>query len=221
MSIYNNRVLTPTHAQPRPLNGFSHINRYWDKQQGVYAAKILPGEYYVSREGEMIVTVLGSCISACIRDRINGIGGMNHFMLPLKHDIESHMLGSKISESARYGNWAMEKLINDILKNGGDKRNLEVKIFGGGKVLESMQKIEIGQQNIEFVRKFIQQESLKLVAEDVGDVYPRKVLFFCDTGSVKVRKLKSMRNDVVYKRESTYAHEIDVTPPTGDIELFD
>jgi len=209
----------PTHAQPKPPRGFSHINRYWDKQQGVYAAKILPGEFYVSLAGEMIVTVLGSCISACVRDRVKGVGGMNHFMLPVQRENLSSGVAA-MSESARYGNWAMEYLINEILKNGGDKRNLEIKIFGGGRVLENMQQIDVGQKNIDFVHHFIANEKLFLAAEDVGGVYPRKVLYFPDTGSVKVRKLKTVRNDVVFERERNYARTINTRPTQGDIELF-
>ncbi|MDY6920649.1 MAG: chemoreceptor glutamine deamidase CheD [Pseudomonadota bacterium] len=213
--------LHPPHPQPAAPKGFSHINRYWDKQQGVYAAKILPGQFYVSTAGEMIVTVLGSCISACVRDKYNSVGGMNHFMLPVQREnLESGVL-STLSESARYGNWAMEYLINEILKNGGEKRNLEVKIFGGGKVLESMSQIDIGRKNIEFVRQFVANELLNLAAEDVGGLYPRKVLYFPDTGSVKVRKLKTVRNDVVFERERNYARTINTKPPQGDIELFD
>ncbi|HVL02520.1 MAG TPA: chemoreceptor glutamine deamidase CheD [Dongiaceae bacterium] len=211
--------LVPDRPQPRAPRGFSHINRYWDKHQGVYAAKILPGEFYVSTAGEMIVTVLGSCISACIRDRNNGIGGMNHFMLPMQREATTAN-PTLVSESARYGNWAMEYLINEILKNGGDKRNLEVKIFGGGRVLENMQQIDVGQQNIQFVRRFIVHEALYLAAEDVGGIYPRKVLYFPDTGSVKVRKLKTTRNDVVFERERNYAHTLTTRPAQGDIELF-
>lgn len=211
--------MAPDRPQPRAPRGFSHINRYWDKHQGVYAAKILPGEFYVSNAGEMIVTVLGSCISACIRDRNRGVGGMNHFMLPVQRENMQTTLVAN-SESARYGNWAMEYLINEILKNGGDKRNLEIKIFGGGRVLENMQQIDVGQKNIDFVRRFIVNEALYLAAEDVGGIYPRKVLYFPDTGSVKVRKLKTTRNDVVFERERSYARTINTRPPQGDIELF-
>ncbi len=211
----------PHGKQPKAPKGFAHINRYWDKKQGVYAAKILPGEFYVSIAGEMIVTVLGSCISACVRDKYNGVGGMNHFMLPMQRENMNARTLSALSESARYGNWAMEYLINEVLKNGGDKRNLEVKIFGGGKVLESMNQIDIGRKNIEFVHQFIANEGLKLAAEDVGDQFPRKVLYFPDTGSVKVRKLKTVRNDVVFERERSYARSINTTPTQGDIELFD
>lgn len=210
---------SPAYPQPKAPKGFSHINRYWDKNQGVFAAKILPGEFYVSLAGEMIVTVLGSCISACVRDRVKGVGGMNHFMLPVQREYMSGGAGV-LSESARYGNWAMEYLINEVLKNGADKRNLEIKIFGGGRVLENMQQIDVGQKNIDFVRHFIANEGLFLAAEDVGGVYPRKVLYFPDTGSVKVRKLKTVRNDVVFERERTYARSINARPAQGDIELF-
>ena len=207
----------PNVPPPRAPLGFEHINRYWDKRQGVYAAKILPGEFYVSTKGEMIVTVLGSCISACIRDRVSGVGGMNHFMLPSQG---SSLSSQQFNESTRYGNWAMEYLINEVIKNGGSKKNFEIKIFGGGKVLESMSNIDVGRQNIDFVRQFILGESLQLSAEDVGGLFPRKVLYFPDTGSVKVRKLKTVRNDVVFERERSYADKINKKPTSGDIELF-
>lgn len=208
----------PTHPAPQPLKGFAHINRYWDPRQGVYAAKILPGQFYVSAAGEMIVTVLGSCIAACIRDRVSGIGGMNHFMLPnMREDRKDN---APISESARYGNWAMEYLINEILKNGARKENLEVKVFGGGKVLSNMNLIDVGNKNIDFVHDYLQREGLRITSEDVGDVYPRKVLYFPDTGSVKVRKLKTTRNDVLVEREQQYAKSINTRPAQGDVELF-
>ena len=216
----------PNHPQPKALRGFSHINRYWDKRQGVYAAKILPGQFYVSTAGEMVVTVLGSCISACIRDPINRVGGMNHFMLPIQRAnlTPGALAGLKpgsVSEAARYGNWAMEYLINEILKNGGERKYLEVKIFGGGKVLSHMNQIDIGRQNIDFVRLYLEQEGYNIAAHDVGGPFPRKVLYFTDTGSAKVRKLRSVSNDTVYEREVSYQRNINKEPPTGSIELFD
>jgi chemotaxis protein CheD len=209
----------PAFKQPEALPGFSHINRYWDKRQSVYAAKILPGEFYVSKTGEMIVTVLGSCVSACIRDKKLGIGGMNHFMLPVQK--ENMVEGvSTLSMEARYGNWAMEYLINEILKNGGNKNNLEVKIFGGGRVLQNMNMIDVGGRNIEFVRQYLLDEGLQIIAQDVGDVFPRKVLYFPDTGSVKIRKLRSLANNTVEARERRYAEQLVEKPKGGDIELF-
>lgn len=217
------QLFQPTHPQPKALKGFSHINRYWDKRQGVYAAKILPGQFYVSNTGEMVVTVLGSCISACIRDPINKVGGMNHFMLPIQREnmkAAAFSAGS-ISDAARYGNWAMEYLINEILKNGGKKENLEIKVFGGGKVISHMNQIDVGKQNIDFVKHYLIQEGLKVAASDVGGPNPRKVLYFTDTGSAKVRKLRSVSNDTVFEREVSYSENINKQAPAGSIELFD
>lgn len=183
------------------------------------AAKILPGEFYVSLHGEMIATVLGSCISACIRDRVHGIGGMNHFMLPVQGEYSSAQWGvSSVSAPSRYGNWAMEFLINEILKAGGERQNLEVKVFGGGNVLSNM--TSVGIRNIEFVKTYLAQEGLQIKASDVGDQFPRKVLYFPDTGAVKVRKLKQTNNNTVVQREKAYIEGIISQPKSGDIELF-
>lgn len=201
------------------LRGFSDINRYWDKTHECFAAKILPGEYYVTSNSEAIVTVLGSCVSACIRDKVFGIGGMNHFMLPLNRSA-SHAEVAAMTNAGRYGNFAMEKMINDILKNGGTRENLEVKIFGGGRVLQNMQSLDIGNGNINFVREYIETENIALVGEDVGDVFPRKVIYFPLTGKVKVKKLRQMHNNTVIERESTYMSSLEVKPAESEIELF-
>ena len=208
--------------RPRPakaLRGFSDINRYWDRQREIYSAKILPGEYYVTIEEELIVTVLGSCVSACIRDPAMRIGGMNHFMLPLNRSA-THAEVAAMSNAGRYGNFAMEKMINDILKHGGARGNLEVKIFGGGRVLKNMQSLDIGNGNINFVREYIETENLRLVGEDVGDIFPRKVMYFPLTGKVKVKKLRQMHNRTIIERESSYMSSLDVKPAESDVELF-
>lgn len=210
--------MSNTETLPEALAGFEHINRYWDRQLQVPAAKILPGEFYVSTKGEMIATVLGSCISACVRDRKLGIGGMNHFMLPESGSKHSSWENSEVSASLRYGNWAMEFLINEVLKQGGRRAFLEVKLFGGGQVLANM--TDIGRRNIEFAFEYLKNEQLNVVAQDVGDVYPRKVLYFPDTGAVKVKKLKKHHNDTVEKREQEYIRSISKPPSAGEVELF-
>lgn len=197
------------------LAGYEHVNRYWDRTHACVAAKILPGEYYVTVHGEMITTVLGSCVSACIRDRKLGIGGMNHFMLPHSDRFSGTSAPSK---AARYGSYAMEKLINDILKNGGSKQNLEVKLFGGGRVLTHM--TDIGASNIRFVREFLQFEGVGVVAEDLGGHYPRKVIYFPDSGRARVKKLRNQHNDTIVRRESDYLSALQSTPVAGEIELF-
>ena len=204
---------------PAVLPAFAHINRYWDPHEAYFTAKILPGQYYVTLHEEMVVTVLGSCVSACIRDRVFGIGGMNHFMLPNGggggDDAGS---GNPVDEAARYGVYAMEMLINEILKNGGRRENLEVKITGGGRMLANMS--DIGRRNIDFVRKFLATEGLEVAAEDLGDIYPRKVYYFPVSGKVRVKKLRTMHNTTITEREHAYLQDLQKKAPQGDVELF-
>ena len=205
-------------APPPALPHLAHINRYWDKLHEVYAAKILPGQYYVTIRGEAVVTVLGSCVSACVRDYKLGVGGMNHFMLPASRDQAELARGMEPSIANRYGNFAMEALVNDILKCGGRRENLEIKIVGGGRILENM--TNVGKLNIDFVRAYIQTEGLKLIGEDVGDIYPRKVLYLPAEGKVRVKKLRTLHNSTVVEREQQYRKELAQEPVSGDIELF-
>jgi len=207
------------HRLPAPLPGFEHINRYWDRVNDMSAAKLLPGEYYVTSSDEIITTVLGSCISACIRDRYFGIGGMNHFMLPISEG--GTWAGGDVdptSMATRYGNFAMEHMINEILKQGGHKQNLEVKIFGGGQILHSMTDVGLG--NIEFVRDYIRTEGLHVDSEDVGDIYPRKIVYYPQSGRVRMKKLKDLHNDTVVQREQAYRKDIVQEPVAGEVELF-
>ena len=204
---------------PDALRGFEHINRYWDQRHDIFAAKIKPGEYYVSLHGEMIATVLGSCISACIRDPISGIGGMNHFMLP---DNQGHSSGAwentAVSTEARYGNVAMERLINVIIANGGNRKNLEVKVFGGGKVLDL--KTDIGGNNINFVKDYLAKENFTIATEDVGGVYPRKVQYYPLSGRVRVKKLYRMHNETLIRREAEYNDAIKRQKLKGKVDIF-
>ena len=210
-----------TTVQPPLEQGFGHVNRYYDKTHDTWAAKILPGEFYVTSHGEMIATVLGSCISACVRDVKLGIGGMNHFMLPEQSEHSTVQWGSDANSAAtRYGNYAMEHLLNTLYGLGARKQNLEVKLFGGGQVLANM--TDIGQRNILFVYDYLRQEGLPIKVADVGDIFSRKVLFFPDTGSVKVRRITTTRNDTIVTREQGYMKDITQhKDDSSDIELFD
>ncbi len=208
------------HPKPLCLSGFEHINRYWDRRNEIHAAKILPGEYYVTKKNEAVVTVLGSCVSACIRDKIKGIGGMNHFMLPVG-DKDNRVMLDKVGNAARYGNFAMEQLINTILSNGGNRKNLEVKLFGGGKVLDGMDQIDVGNKNVSFIRGYVILEGLKVAAEDLGDIYPRKIMYFPQSGKVWLKKLHKVDNKTIATRENRYKVEIQHQPVESDIELFD
>lgn len=189
-------------------------NRYYDRHFQSEAAKILPGEYFVSGQGMLLVTVLGSCVAACIRDVEAGIGGMNHFMLP--DDGGRDRVGS----SARYGTYAMEVLINHLLKSGARRNRLEAKVFGGGAVLASLASSHVGTRNAEFVLDYLGTEKIPVVAKDLLDSYPRKVYYFPDTGRALVKKLHRVHNDTLFSRERDYKDRLTGTPVAGDIELF-
>jgi chemotaxis protein CheD len=194
-------------------------NVYFDPQFGCDAAKILPGEYYASGREMVIVTTLGSCVSACLWDDVRKVGGMNHFMLP-----ESGASGFDLhGESGRYGVFAMELLINELIKMGAQKSRLKAKVFGAGNVLESLVSSNVGERNAEFVARFLATERIPVLASDLLDVWPRKVYLFPTTGRVLVRKLKILNNDTIATRERSYSRalkKVETAQAGGDIELF-
>lgn len=191
-------------------------NTYFDRQFNCDAVKILPGEYFVTQRDLVIVTVLGSCVSVCLRDHVSGIGGMNHFMLPGNNDGGI----SPISASARYGVYAMELLISHLLKLGARRNCFEAKVFGGGSVLRGMTANNIGDRNVEFVHDYLHTERIPVVAEDLLDIYPRKVYYFPATGRVMVKKLRDLHNTTLLDREMEYSLRIKRTPVAGEIDLF-
>jgi chemotaxis protein CheD len=204
---------------PAPLPGFEHVRRIWNDTYQMYAARILPGEYYVTRNEEGVYTTLGSCVAACMRDRVKGIGGMNHFMLPFTGAIAPDAIkASGIGAATRYGNYAMEHLVNEIMRNGGRRENLEVKVFGGGRVLANM--TDVGERNIAFVRDYLRMEGLAVVSEDMGNIFPRMVVYFPSTGRVRVKRLRSLHNNLIANQEMDYLDSLKSKPASGDVELF-
>ncbi|MGC9457153.1 MAG: chemoreceptor glutamine deamidase CheD [Halothiobacillaceae bacterium] len=191
-------------------------NLYYDRHLEMDAVKILPGEYYVTGREMVLVTVLGSCVAACIRDRKQGIGGLNHFMLPDNKREQDDPLSS----SMRYGDYAMEILINQLLKMGARRSNLEAKVFGAGNVLPGFRNNPVGERNAQFVVDYLATEHIPVVAKDLLDNYPRKVYFFPSTGRVLVRKLRSLHNDTIIEREITYRQKLAEVKVEGDVELF-
>jgi chemotaxis protein CheD len=190
-------------------------NIYYDRRFNIESVKILPGEFFVTSRDLALVTVLGSCVAACIRDSKSGIGGMNHFMLPDRHD-EGQLLGA----SARYGSFAMEMMINQLLKMGARRANLQAKVFGGGRVLRGFTVSQVGERNAHFVLDYLHTEGIQVVAQDLLDNYPRKVYYFPRTGKVFVKKLKDVHNDTIIQREQAYSSRLKVDDVQGDVELF-
>lgn len=189
-------------------------NRYFDPLFGNEAVKVLPGEYFVTASDMVLVTVLGSCVSACIRDKDSGIGGMNHFMLAECAE------ESPDSASARYGAYAMEILINHLLKLGARRGSLVAKVFGGGRVMASLPSSYIGERNAAFVLDFLHRERIAVAAQDLLDLHPRKVYFFPASGRVLVKTLTRLHNDTLLRREREYAARLSEKPVAGEIELF-
>lgn len=186
---------------------------YFDRHFGCQAARVLPGEYYFTAGDMALLTVLGSCVSACIRDRVSGIGGMNHFMLPSSGD------EGPASASMRYGALAMEILINQLLKAGAQRRQLEAKVFGGGRVLSGMQALNVGERNAAFVREYLKAEQITIVAEDLNDIHPRKLAYFPRTGRALVKKLAASDRQLE-QVERQYSSTLQAKPVAGEIELF-
>ena len=187
---------------------------YYDSYFGIHAAKIGPGELYASKRNILIVTVLGSCVSACVMDPVARIGGMNHFMLP-----DRAGNNTLLSEPARYGAHAMEMLINNLLSMGARRERLEAMVFGAGRVLANMS--DVGARNAQFALEYLERERIPVRARDVGGEHARKVYLFVDTGKVLVKEINQLRNDTVLSRERAYASAIGSKRiSSGDIELF-
>lgn len=179
---------------------------------------VLPGDFKITTQSnEVISTLLGSCIAACIRCTKTGVGGLNHFLLPSTK-------GRNISDDShamRYGDYAMEVLIGAILRSGGYRDSLEAKIFGGANMYTTDSASPVGRSNIQFVLDFINSEGIKLIAEDVGGGIGRKIYFHPTTGKVKVQKLHKQKEDDVKSFETKYGHNINSNDTdTGTIELF-
>jgi chemotaxis protein CheD len=214
--LLNRAAGTP---MPAAVSGFGQIQRYWDPNTNHWTAKILPGEYYVTRNSEVITTVLGSCISACMRDRETGVGGMNHFMLPDDGDSENSSWNELDGgESTRYGSYAMESLMNELFKLGARRERLEVKLFGGGRILETG--TDIGLHNIKFAQAYCRVEGLKISAQDVGSNCPRRVLYFPETGRVLLKRLSPIENRSVGNIESGYRRSVKEKSIGNGVELF-
>lgn len=178
---------------------------------------IQPGEYYVTKEDEVIATVLGSCISVCIKDEINNIGGMNHFMLPGDFRVEDVFS----SQSARYGMYAMEMIMGDLLKLGGDRQKLTAKVFGGGHVLNvATSNNSVPSSNIQFVKAYLSMEGIPVVKSDVGGFHGRKVIYLPKLGKVYVKHLVPDDDRKLADRERRYKTHLEKETKEESLTLF-
>jgi chemotaxis protein CheD len=177
------------------------------------AVKVLPGEYFVDDEDVLIMTTLGSCIAACIWDRVARVGGMNHFMLP--------DAGAGVSDGGRYGSFAMELLINELLKRGANRMTLEAKVFGGAAVISGMNSLNVGERNTKFVMDYLATERIPVVSKDVQEIYPRKVCFLPHSGKAMVKRLAPTNSEAVAALERDAAQKTRKnTNVGGSVDLF-
>jgi len=174
------------------------------------AVKILPGEYFVHHEDLLIMTTLGSCIAACLWDRNARIGGMNHFMLP-----------EGGSDSGRYGSYAMELLINEMMKRGASRTSMEAKVFGGGQVIAGMNTMNVGERNTSFVIEYLKTERIPILSKDVLDIYPRKVCFLPASGKAMVKRLAPHNAEALAAQErAAVQRAVPAVTGGGSVDLF-
>jgi len=195
-------------AEPRKPGEASFF--FYDAHFKNDAVKILPGEYFVHHEDMLIMTTLGSCIAACIYDRHAKVGGMNHFMLP-----------DGAGDSGRYGSYAMELLINEMMKRGASRMTMEAKVFGGGQVVNGMTTMNVGERNTAFVMDYLKTEHIPVVSKDVLDVYPRKVCFLPGSGKAMVKRLASTNTDTLLAQDRAAAQKaVPAVTGGGSVDLF-
>jgi len=186
---------------------------YFERDFSKSAVKVLPGEFFVANEDIVLTTLLGSCVSACVWDTSVKVGGMNHFLLPASGGADP------MSESGRYGVFAMEQLINELLKRGARKPTLEAKVFGGGAVMKNFTTINVGERNAEFVLKFLKTEGIRVTSQDLLDVHPRRVAFFPAIGRALSKKLAKADASLIAS-EQRYTARLSTAQVGGDVELF-
>lgn len=191
-------------------------HHYFDREFDSAAVKLLPNEYYVTTDDMVLSTVLGSCVAACVRDSTAGVGGMNHFMLP-----DDGGSSGAASASMRYGAYAMEMLLNELLKAGARRERLEAKVFGGGAVLANMTLLNIGDRNADFVLRYLHMEQVRVTAQDLRGSLPRRVSYFPRSGKVMVRKLHRINDAAQVQRdEQQLVQTLARQPMQNKVELF-
>lgn len=200
-------------GQPRKPGEASFF--FYDSHFKNDAVKILPGEYFVYHEDMLIMTTLGSCIAACLWDRNARIGGMNHFMLP------QGMGQGADNESGRYGSYAMELLINEMMKRGASRSSMEAKVFGGGQVISGMNTMNVGERNTSFVIDYLKTERIPILSKDVLDIYPRKVCFLPASGKAMVKRLAATNPEALVAQDRAAAQRaVSSSTGGGSVDLF-
>jgi len=194
------------------LPGFENVSSFWDPKWKRNVVKILPGGFYISEEDIVISTILGSCISVCIFDSDAGFGGMNHFMLPGCSEQDN------TDRPFRYGLFAMEQLVNELMKHGCKHERMQMKVTGGGEMISGMS--QIGLQNINFIKDYIEKEGFTVEAIDVGGDQARRVVYFPSTGRMLVSKLNHRQDQLLIDEERKYRNTVDQITESTSVDWF-
>lgn len=158
----------------------------------------------------MLSTLLGSCVAVCLFDPVAGVMGMNHFLLPARHPGAG--TARLESDEGRFGLWAMELLVNGVIKMGGRRERLRAKAFGGGNVLQTAVawragQVAIGTANAAFVRQFLEQDGIPLIAQDLGGEVGRQIHFYGGDYSVYLRRIPRMETTRIVEQERDYLQQ--------------
>ncbi|WP_237152695.1 chemoreceptor glutamine deamidase CheD [Oryzibacter oryziterrae] len=214
MTLHRASAAHPSRA-PKGSGHSGNFSRLFDNRFNAWSVRVAPGDYYVTAEpDEMIVTVLGSCVSACVRNPRTGFGGLNHFMLPESGSGE----WNGVNASMRYGNYAMEALINEVLKSGCQRHELDIKLFGGANFNDGS--TMVGSHNSRFAIEYLRAEGLRIGSTDLGGRHGRRIHFFPATGVVRRLLLKSEADRSVVAEERQYVSKLARLPVEGEIDLF-
>jgi len=185
-------------------------HHYFDRDIGCMAVKLLPSEYYVTDADTALTTVLGSCVAACIHDPQTGVAGMNHFMLPS----DSDDVPRNHADAMRYGAYAMDVLLREMLRAGARRERLQAKVFGGGAVLPTMTTLNIGDRNADFVVQYLREQGIAIAAQDLRGPHARRVCFLPSTGKAVVRKLRAQASvQMIQRDEQALMHRLSGTAP--------
>lgn len=184
-------------SKPIVIKSPSHVHKHFDSKLNKMIVTLSPGGLYITNNDELISTVLGSCISVCVRDTVNGIAAMNHFMVP---DMSHENSQESNEELFRYGRYSMDYMLKQLYSLGAVTNMLEVKVFGGGAIISSVG--DVGNDNINFINRYLINHQLISTNQDMGGELPRKVKFFVKTGKVYVKHMRALHKCVVAAREN-------------------
>ncbi len=189
---------------------------YFDNKLNKSSLNIAPGEYYATGEDIIINTVLGSCVSVALYDPVLKIAGLNHFMLAESKYIDHSDGFFKIE---RYGLYAMESLINSLIKLGGNKNRFQAKVFGGSRVLEGKESMDIGGENIKFAEKFLEAERIPILNHDTGGNRARRIYLFPQSFRILMRRV--MPSSELSELMKTYKEKLEKdSEQSGKTVLF-